>query len=144
MFTHNVLQTQLNVHNRIGHCLCQIAFHARAVLFNDFPEHLVSELLTLIMPNDSNLYFLLMVEVFMIVHLACDKRIGTGCNRIAQHEGTSSATNGHLTNRPLKQLVGLNTFHGEHPLEHLDERHCIHRLLKNAYHTTGSYNFFGL
>lgn len=41
----------------------------------DFLEHLISELFTLIVPNGANLNLLVMTEVVVVVHFACDKGI---------------------------------------------------------------------
>ena len=67
----------LKIDNRIGVDLRDKALYSGTFLLDDTLEDFAGKLLTLIMPNVADLNLLLMPEVFMIVHFACNEGIST-------------------------------------------------------------------
>ena len=90
------------------------------------------------MTDDSNLYLLLMTEVFMVVHLTGNKGICTLGNGIVQQECSCPTADGHLFDGALQQLVGLNASHAKALLHHREEIAGRHRFSQLAYHATGT------
>ena len=94
---------------RILLTLSHYAAHTLTFAFNDFTEQFVGEVFAFVVSYDSNLYFLVVTEIFVIVHLARHKGVGTLSNSVVKHERPCSATYRHLTYLTLQELVGHNT-----------------------------------
>ena len=63
------------------------------------------------MTNDADLNLLLMTEVFMIVHFACDKGISTSLYGSVKKKRASTTAESHAPDRMTKQLITLHTFY---------------------------------
>ena len=59
----------------------------------------------------------------MIVHLACDKGVGTLCQGCVEEKVACPTTNGNFLNRPAQELVAQCTFHIEGLL------HCLYEIV---------------
>ena len=73
------------------------------------------------MSDDCYLYLLLTAKVFVVVHFACNKGVGSLSDGIFEKKGTCSTTDGHFAYWPVEQRVALYTLHIERTLEHIDE-----------------------
>ena len=89
----------LNVQNRIRTRFGDTGFNPRALAIDYLLEYLSGVLFALIVTYHAYLYLLFVAEVLMIVHLACDKRIGLIFHGLVEQEIARSATDGHTLNR---------------------------------------------
>lgn len=92
------------------------------------------------MSNHGNLYFLFMIKVIMVVHLARYKGICPSCDGVGQQKSPRTATNGHLTDRPAQQLVAHHALHIERFFKQNHEIVGCQRLLKHAHHARCAFN----
>ena len=70
------------------------------------------------MANDGNLYFLLMAEILMIVHLACDKGVCSLCNCLRQEERACASADGNGLDGTAQKLIALHTLDIKRALQH--------------------------
>ena len=106
--------------------LCDFRAHTRAFTPNDVAENLKSVLLTLVVTNDADLNLLFVAEILVVMHLAREKGVSTLTQGVWQQEVTSTATECHLTDGTLQQLVTHGTLHVELALHQFHKVLCSH------------------
>lgn len=73
------------------------------------------------MTDDTDLDFLLVPEILMIVHLARNEGIGTSLDGIGQQERARTATKCHLADGAAQQFIGVSAAHAE-ALLHMEHK----------------------
>ena len=73
------------------------------------------------MADDTDLYALLIAEILVIVHLACDESIGSSGYSLVEQEIPCPATDGHLGYLMAQQFITQGTLHIEGILYSLHE-----------------------
>ena len=101
-------------------------------------EYLRSVLLTLVVSDDTNLYFLLVAEILVVVHLAGDESVGSfGYGRVEQ-EVAGSATKSHRLDGTAQELVAHHTLHTESLAQQRHQVVGCQGFGQRAHHAVGS------
>ena len=74
------------IHYRVGVGFCKIARYSGTLLLDYLTEHLVCELLALIVAYHRYLYLLLASEILVVVHLARHEGIDAGAHGVVEKE----------------------------------------------------------
>ena len=90
------------------------------------------------MAYDAYLYFLLVAEVLVVVHLARDEGIAPAADGIVQQEVAGTATDGHFRYGSLQQLVAVGAGHAKGLLDLLHEAAGIEWLRHEACHSAAA------
>ena len=88
------------------------------------------------MPDNTYLDALLVAEVLVIVHLACNEGISALMQSIIEQEVASTTTERYLLDGTTQQLVTQRTLHTELAFYHENEVIGSHGLWQFAYYTT--------
>ena len=110
---------------------------------DNLTEYLAGVLLTLVVTEDSNLYFLLVAEPCVIVHLTGKKGISLSTHGVSKHEVARSTTDNHALYRALQQLVVLQCLNAESLLHTLQESKGILTLRQIAHNSASAFQLAG-
>ena len=130
----------LQINDGVGVCLSKICRHSLAPLLYYFLEYLVGELLALVMAYDGDLYFLLVPEILVVVHLAGNESVSPFGDGVAEKERTGTAAHGNGLYRAAQQLVALHALNIERALEHEHKVVACHRIGQTAYHSAAAFD----
>lgn len=105
---------------------------------DNLTENLAGVLLTLVVTENCYLYFLLVAEPCVIVHLTSKEGIGLGTHGFSEHEIARSATDDHALYGALQQLVVLQCLNAERLFHSLQEGKGIFTLRQIAHDTAAA------
>ena len=88
------------------------------------------------MSDDADLYLLFVAEILVIMHLTCDKGIGSSLHSVIEQEIACTTTDRHLPDRALQKLITSGALHLKGLLHQNYEIIGCHRLRQRANHTT--------
>ena len=91
-------------------CLRYLGSDTRTCLMNNLLEELTGEVLTLIVADDADLDLLLVAEILVVVHFACQEGIGSQTDGFVKQEVAGTAADGHFPDRAVQQLVAHGAF----------------------------------
>ena len=129
---------------RVGVHACYDGSYARAAFVYYVLEQMLGVLLALIVAYDSDLYLLLMGEVFVIVHLTSQECISLCINSLRQHECSGTSTDGNALYGALQEFVAQYAGHAEHFLYLIYIRLCCERLWQLSHDACASGHAFHL
>ena len=90
------------------------------------------------MPDNANLYPLLVTEILMIVHLSSDKGISSSLDGLIEQEIPCPSTYSNFLHRPVKQFITHSAFHIKSLFHFYHKVICCHWLMKTTYNTATS------